>query len=72
MKVKALVTKSTKENVKWLTIESDENDTKGFFVCYFVDENNAFDTWHKTYDDALSAAYEQFGIDRNAWKSLVD
>jgi hypothetical protein len=51
---------------------SDENDTNGFFVYYCIDDNTAYDTWHKTLDDAFEAAHMQYGIIRGNWKKLAD
>ena len=66
MKLKAFVHNQDNE-VKWLIIESDENDTKGYFLYYHLDDNNAYDTWHKTIDEAFEAAKQQFGTHRESW-----
>lgn len=67
MKLKAQITNANESNIKWLVLESDENDTKGFFLYYFVDHNNAFDTWHQTLSEAFESAYTQYGITENLW-----
>lgn len=72
MKLKSTVPKIGDDNVKWLIIESDENDTKGFFLYYYMDDKTAYDTWHKTIDDAFEAAYMQYGITKENWVELSD
>lgn len=67
MKLKAFVSNQTDDEIKWLIIESDESDTKGYFIYYYVSENNAFDTWHMTIDEAFQAAYSQYGIKKEDW-----
>jgi hypothetical protein len=44
MKLKVNTIDVKGDNVKWLIIESDEKDTKGFFLYHYVDESNASDT----------------------------
>jgi hypothetical protein len=68
MKLKASV--HNHDEVKWLVIESDENDTKGYFLYYHLDDNKAYDTWHKTIEEAFDAAKQQYGIRRESWKEL--
>ncbi|MET0462889.1 MAG: hypothetical protein ABW007_07035 [Chitinophagaceae bacterium] len=70
MKIKAFVPKVSDDEVRWLIIESDEIDTKGYFIYYHINENAAYDTWHKTLDDAFEAAHLQYGIIRESWQSL--
>ena len=72
MKLKSVVPIIGDDEVKWLIIESDENDAKGFFLYYYRDAAAAYDTWHRTIDDAFEAAYMQFGITRENWKKLAD
>jgi hypothetical protein len=72
MKLKAKIPVVGDDEVKWLIIESDENDTTGFFIYYHIDENTAYDTWHKTLDDAFDAADMQYGIGRESWEELAD
>ncbi len=72
MKLKSAVPLKSEDEVKWLVIESDEKDTNGFFVYYFISDNNGYDTWHKNLDDAFEAAYMQYGITRENWKELKD
>ncbi|MFN3664868.1 MAG: hypothetical protein ACK4S0_01840 [Sediminibacterium sp.] len=60
------------DEIKWLMLESDENDTGGFFIYHHIAENNAFDTWHKTIEDAYNAAYEQYGVSKEKWQILTN
>lgn len=70
MKLKALVNKEGPDEVKWLIIESDEFDTKGYFVYYHINENEAYDTWHKSIEGAFDAAYSQYGIIKENWGAV--
>jgi len=72
MKLKSAVPIIGEDEVKWLVIESDENDTNGFFVYYYMNDNTAYDTWHRTLDDAFETAYMQYGIIRENWEELTD
>lgn len=72
MRLKAFVPQRIDEEVKWLIVESDEGDTKGCFMYYFISENNAYDTWHKTIEDAFEAAYLQYGIRKDNWEVVSD
>jgi len=72
MKLKSIVPVISEDEVKWLIIESDENDTNGFFVYYYMNDSTAYDTWHKTLEDAFEAAYMQYGIKRENWEELKD
>lgn len=67
MKLKASIDPLQINQVKWLTLESDENDTEGFFLYYHLAENNAYDTWHKSLDEAFAAAFNQYGISKEDW-----
>jgi hypothetical protein len=69
MKLKAFVNIQSDE-VKWLIIESDDKDTKGYFLYYHLDDNNAYDTWHKTIEDAFDAAKQQYGTSKESWKEV--
>ena len=69
MKLKAFI-QNQSDGVRWLILESDENDTKGYFLYYHLDDNNAYDTWHQTIEDAFSAAKQQYGIQEEIWKKL--
>jgi hypothetical protein len=69
MKLKAFVNNQVDE-VKWLIIESDENDSKGYFLYYYLDDNNAYDTWHKTIEEAFDAAKQQYGTHEESWENL--
>jgi hypothetical protein len=72
MKLKAYVPQQNVDEVKWLVIESDEEDTKGYFIYYYLSDGNAYDTWHKTIEDAFAAAYSQYGIGKGNWEVLND
>jgi len=58
------------DEIKWLVIESDENDTGGFFLYHYKKDNTAYDTWHKTIDDAFEAAYLQYNVTRENWEKI--
>jgi hypothetical protein len=66
MKLKALV-QNHNEGVKWLTIESDEGDTKGYLLYYHLNDNFAYDTWFKKIDEAFDAASKQYGVKQEDW-----
>jgi len=72
MKLKATVPEIGEDKVKWLIIESDEDDTKGFFIYYCIDNNTAYDTWHSDIDDAFEAAKMQYDINNKMWEELKD
>jgi|GEM_PF-3769339 len=67
MRVTALV-KNNSDEVKWLTIESDEADTTGYFLYYYKDTNTAFDTWFERLEDAYETAHIEYGISKDDWK----
>lgn len=54
------------DSIKSLEIETDELDTKGAFL-YYKSDNECFDTWHKTLEDAFLSAEEQYGINKEDW-----
>ncbi|MEO6638056.1 MAG: hypothetical protein ABIN25_07250 [Ginsengibacter sp.] len=70
MKLKSEVLVVGNDKIKWLIIESDENDTKGFFLYYYIDDKTAYDTWHKTIDYAFETAYMQYGITKENWEDV--
>jgi hypothetical protein len=70
MKLRAQITIDNKNKIRWLVIESDENDTKGYFIYYHVDDNSAYDTWHKSLDEAFEAAQTQYGILKEDWVAI--
>ena len=72
MKLKSTVPLVGIDRVEKLIIESDENDTDGFFVYYYLKDNTAYDTWHKTLNDAFEAAEMQYGIVKENWELLMD
>jgi hypothetical protein len=67
MKLTALV-QNQNDGVKWLTIESDEDDTKGYFLYYHLNDNFAYDTWFKAISEAFDAANMQYGIKQEDWR----
>jgi hypothetical protein len=67
MKIRAAIETPQADQVKWLTLESDENETKGFFIYYHLTENNAYDSWHKSLHEAFAAAFTQYGIAKEDW-----
>ncbi len=72
MRLKSAVPVIGKDEVQWLIIESDEDDTNGFFIYYYMQENSAYDTWHETLDDAFEAAHMYYGIIRENWEVITD
>ena len=54
------------DDVKWLEIETEEG-TNGAFLYCCKSENNCFDTWHKTIEDAFSSAKEQYNVNKDDW-----
>lgn len=72
MKIKATVSKTGDDGVRWLVIESDEDDTNGYFIYYHVSNTTAYDTWHKTIEEAFEAAETQYGIVRTEWEQISD
>lgn len=67
MKFKIDLTKNNTDQIKWLEIEADDLGTNGAFLYYCKTENDCFDTWHKTIDDAFLSAQEQYGIKKEDW-----
>ena len=67
MKLKALV-QNQNDRIKWLIIESDENETKGYFLYYHINDNFAYDSWFMTINEAFDAASEQYGIKQEDWR----
>jgi hypothetical protein len=70
MKLKAQIPIDREDKIRWLVIESDENDTKGYFIYHHISEYNAFDTWHKSLDEAFQAAQTQYGILKEDWIAI--
>ncbi|MDM8162221.1 hypothetical protein QUH73_20575 [Labilibaculum sp. K2S] len=66
MKFKVDLENNLRDSVKSLEIETDELDTKGVFL-YYKSDNECFDTWHKTLEDAFLSAEEQYGVDKEDW-----
>jgi len=69
MKFKVDLANTSKNSIRSLEIETDEFDTKGAFL-YYKSDNECFDTWHKTLEDAFLSAKEQYGVDREDWVAL--
>lgn len=59
------------QGVQWLEIIYDPADTGGYFVFYHVNENLAYDTWHKDVDGALECG-EQCGVGITDWEPVVE
>ncbi|HLO82156.1 MAG TPA: hypothetical protein VK166_14420 [Chitinophagaceae bacterium] len=53
-------------------MESDEEDTKGFFIYYYLDEKKAYDSWFSTIEDAYKSAQSQYNIQKEDWRELND
>ena len=70
MKLRAQITIDREDKIRWLVIESDENDTKGYFMYYHIDDANAFDTWHNSLGEAFKAAQLQYGILKEDWVAI--
>jgi hypothetical protein len=70
MKLQAQIAIDREDKIRWLVIESDENDTKGYFIYYHISDNNAYDTWHKSLDEAFQAAQTQYGILKEDWIAI--
>ena len=70
MKLQAKILVDSEDKIRWLVIQSDENDTKGYFIYYHISDNNAFDTWHKSLDEAYQAAQTQYGIIKEDWIAI--
>ena len=70
MKLQAQIAIDTADKIRWLVIESDENDTKGYFNYYHISDNHAFDTWHKSLDEACRAAQIQYGVSKEDWIAI--
>jgi hypothetical protein len=68
MKLKAVL-KDIPNSIKWLEIETDELDTKGAFL-YYKSDNECFDTWHVSLEDALLSAKEQYGVIAEDWFTI--
>jgi hypothetical protein len=67
MKLQAQIATDREDKIRWLVIESDENDTKGYFLYYHVNDNFAYDSWFRTIDEAFDAAYLNYGIRKEGW-----
>ena len=56
MKLQAQIAIDREDKIRWLVIESDENDTKGYFLYKHLNDKFAYDTWFKTIPMRLSQA----------------
>ena len=70
MKLRAQIAIEREDKIRWLVIESDENDTKGYFIYYHINDNYAFDTWHNSLNEAFEAAQTQYGILKEDWIAI--
>lgn len=66
MKLKVDLENKLFDTIKRLEIETDELDTAGVFL-YYISDDECFDTWHKTIEDAFLSAQEQYGVKRDKW-----
>jgi hypothetical protein len=66
MKFKVDLKNNLIDSIKSLEIETDEFGTKGAFL-YYKSDNECFDTWHKTLEDAFLSAKEQYGVNKEDW-----
>jgi hypothetical protein len=69
MKFKVILGNNKIDSIKSLEIKTDEFDTKGVFL-YYISDNEYFDTWHKTLEDAFLSAREQYGINKEDWMNV--
>jgi hypothetical protein len=67
MKLQVQITTERADDIRWLVIESDENDTKGYFLYHHIDEYLAYDMWFNSIDEAFLAAQRQYGISKEDW-----
>ena len=70
MKLQAQILVDREDKIRWLVTQSDENDTKGYFIYYHISDNTAFDTWHKSLDEAYHAAQTKYGILKEDWIAI--
>jgi hypothetical protein len=70
MKLRAQIAIEREDKIRWLVIASDENDTKGYFIYYHINDNYAFDTWHNSLNEAFEAAQTQYGILKEDWIAI--
>ena len=70
MKLQAQIAIDREDKIRWLVIESDENDTKGYFPYKHLNDNFAYDTWFKTIDEAFQASQTQYGILKEDWVAI--
>ncbi|GAA4379978.1 hypothetical protein [Hymenobacter koreensis] len=57
------------DEVKWLLIEDDPDDTEGYYLYYLASLNPefGFDTWHQTMAEAKKIG-TTYGIELNDWQ----
>jgi hypothetical protein len=70
MKLQAQVAIGREDKIRWLVIEPDEKDTKGYFLYYHVNDDFAYDSWFKTIDEVFQAAQTQYGILKEDWIAI--
>ncbi len=72
MKLFTEVTNSTEDDAKYLVIEYDERDTKGFFlfVHHMLEEPSIADFWFPSLSNAKLQAQVNYGIGFDAWDIL--
>jgi hypothetical protein len=59
------------DGIRWLVLEYDEKDSKGWFLFGHrsLDEASEFDHWYQTRNEAEQQAALQWGVNQNAWKA---
>jgi hypothetical protein len=57
------------EEVKYIIIEEDKDDTHGFFIYLHasLDEPCLYDGWALTLDEAMESIYEEYGVLKEEW-----
>ena len=57
------------DEIKWLIIESDENETNGFFLYYHksLDLPSEYDNWFENIEYAYKMAEQDYRIKKEDW-----
>lgn len=58
------------EGIRWLVIETDEEDTGGVFLFYHqsLDEPSEFDSWYENVEGAKREASDRWGVGEEDWR----
>lgn len=73
MKLVAEIPKgNTEDNIKYLVIESDENDTKGYFLFFHksLDTPCEADLWFVDIEGAKRQAKFNYGVEFDDWQTV--